>query len=164
MCEQDKTEGKQGETKPVGVQDGIFLREQLATTKDPRSAIKQFVSGNSLRTPSCTPAHELLDLMGLTRATYGPTLGNTRQTEGPALVPHRLLVTVSRQAGCVTRALLLIHFSPRVEGGPTPPRLCPSSHPGQLPQHAGAKSHHLRRGFGEDDPHADRKNSFSQDL
>ena len=60
--------GKEDEIKPVGIQGGIILREQLATSKDPRATIKQFVSMNSLRTPSCTPAHELLDLIGFTRA------------------------------------------------------------------------------------------------
>jgi len=52
----------------VGVQGGNLLREKLATAKDPRSAIKSFVAENSLKTPSCTPAHELLDLMGFSRA------------------------------------------------------------------------------------------------
>ncbi|EKX46109.1 hypothetical protein GUITHDRAFT_163104 [Guillardia theta CCMP2712] len=54
--------------RPVGVQGGNALRECLATAKDPRTAIKNFVSENSLQTPSCSPAQEWLDLMGISRA------------------------------------------------------------------------------------------------
>eukprot|EP00961_Rhodomonas_salina_P111405 1498957-Rhodomonas_salina.2 len=52
--------------KLVGVQGGNALRERLATAKDPRKEIKQFVDENSLAT-KCVPAHELLDLMGFSR-------------------------------------------------------------------------------------------------
>eukprot|EP00960_Hanusia_phi_P065687 766182-Hanusia_phi.AAC.5 len=53
--------------RPVGVQGGNALRECLATAKDPKTAIKNFVSENSLQTPSCSPAQEWLDLMGISR-------------------------------------------------------------------------------------------------
>ncbi len=47
---------------------GGALKEHLTKTTDAKAAIHSWVAQNSLETPSCQPAHELLDSMGFSRA------------------------------------------------------------------------------------------------
>jgi hypothetical protein len=47
---------------------GGALKEHLTKTTDAKAAIHSWVAQNSLATPSCQPAHELLDSMGFSRA------------------------------------------------------------------------------------------------
>ena len=47
---------------------GGALGEHLSKTPDAKAAINTWVTQNSLETPSCQPAHELLDSMGFSRA------------------------------------------------------------------------------------------------
>ena len=54
--------------RAVGVVACEELREHLSKTPDAKAAIISWVAQNSLDTPSCQPAHELLDWMGFSRA------------------------------------------------------------------------------------------------
>ena len=47
---------------------GGALSEHLAQSSDVKALINSWVSANSLETPSCQAAHELLDSMGFSRA------------------------------------------------------------------------------------------------
>ena len=47
---------------------GGALKEHLTQTTDAKAAITSWVQQNSLETPSCQPAHELLDSMGFSRS------------------------------------------------------------------------------------------------
>ena len=47
---------------------GGALSEHLAQSSDVKALIHSWVPANSLETPSCQTAHELLDSMGFSRA------------------------------------------------------------------------------------------------
>jgi hypothetical protein len=54
--------------RAVGVVGGGALIEHLSQSSDVKALVNSWVAANSLETPSCQAAHELLDSMGFSRA------------------------------------------------------------------------------------------------